>query len=272
MDSMGRGGQAKPATAARMYDYYLGGIYNFPADREAAERIIEIFPDVPAGAAANRACLRRMVRLLAAAGVRQFLDMGSGIPTVGNVHEVAQQAAPEARVVYVDIDPVAVSESVEILTGNAFATAIRGDLRQPQRVLTHPNLRKLLDLRQPTALIFGAVLHFVPDPEAYDLVTQFMDALAPGSHLAITHAAAEAFAINADKVQASDEVYKQRTSSPAVSRSHAQTERFFTGLDLLDPGVVWSSAWRPEPCDGDPFAAEPERSGGWAGVAVKPGA
>ena|SRR5205823_6600228 len=119
----------KPATAARMYDYFLGGVHNFPADQDAARKLIALFPHIPAGARANRAFLRRAVRHLATAGVRQFLDIGSGIPTEGNVHEVAQSVARDARVVYIDIDPVAVAESMELLEGNRYATAVRGDLR-----------------------------------------------------------------------------------------------------------------------------------------------
>src|SRR6266536_4281960 len=146
----------KPATAARIYDYYLGGVHNFPADREAARQVIAMYPFIPAAARANRAFLGRAVRFLADAGIRQFLDIGSGIPTGGNVHEIAQGIAPDARVVYVDIDPVAVAESLEILEGNERATAIRANLCSPQVILGHPDVRRLLDLKQPVGLLLVA--------------------------------------------------------------------------------------------------------------------
>src|SRR5688572_15286219 len=146
----------KPATAARIYDYYLGGVHNFSADRAAAQQVTSVFPFIPTAARANRAFLGRAVRVLVAAGVRQFLDIGSGIPTVGNVHEIAQAVAPDARVAYVDIDPVAVSEGQELLAGNDRAVALLGDLRDPQAVLAHPGVRRLLDFGQPTALLLAA--------------------------------------------------------------------------------------------------------------------
>jgi hypothetical protein len=260
----------KPATPARMYDYYLGGIHNFPADQEAARRVIELFPEVPIVARANRAFLRRAVRYLARAGIRQFLDIGSGIPTQGNVHEIAQRDAPGSRVVYVDIDPVAVAESLEILTGNPDATAVRGDLRNPGEILEHPAVRTVVNLEEPTAVLLAAVLPFIPDDDRAQSVTeQLVAAVAPGSYLAISQGAAESFAPSASRT-VGEAVYKRQTGTPPRPRSRAQMERFFAGLELVDPGVTWASAWRPVPRDDDdPCADDPGRSSSWAGVGRK---
>jgi hypothetical protein len=262
----------KPATAARMYDYYLGGIHNFPADQDAARKLIALFPHIPAGARANRAFLRRAVRELATAGVRQFLDIGSGIPTEGNVHEVAQAVAPDARVVYVDIDPVAVSESLEILHGNDGATAIRGDLRSPQHILDHPAVRRLLDLSQPVALLLASVLHFVTDDaEARAVVARLVGALAPGSYLVMSHAAAESFPPPPDIDPEVDGIYDRVTTTSVKLRVRPDIEPFFGDVELIEPGLVWLSEWRRDPADPpDEFAGTPHLSGGWAGVGRKP--
>ncbi|GII24805.1 SAM-dependent methyltransferase [Planosporangium mesophilum] len=269
MDNGAQGRTQKPATAARMYDYYLGGIHNFPADREAADKIMAQFPFVPMAARTNRAFVRRAVRQLVDAGVRQFLDLGSGIPTVGNVHEIAQKQAPDTRVAYVDIDSVAVAESLEILEGNERATAVRADLRNPRAVLDHPGVRRLLDFDQPIGLVMAAVLHFVPeDAEAYDLVAQFVAALAPGSYLVLSHIAAEAFVADSDEGRAAREVYQRRTATPVWSRSRAEVQRFFAGLELLDPGLVEVHEWRPDE-DALEDLGDNQRSGSWAGVGRK---
>jgi hypothetical protein len=280
MDHAPQGTTQKPATAARIYDYILGGIHNFPADQDAARKLIAQFPFVPAASRANRAFMRRAVRHLVAAGVRQFLDIGSGIPTVGNVHEIAQDLAPDARVVYVDMDPVAVAESLEILEGNDGATAIRGNLRDPQAILGHPGVRRLLDLREPVGLLLVAVLHFVPDPDqAYDVVSQLVAALPAGSYLVVSHAAAEAYlpsteqvkkiAASTDQLKVAEEIYTRQTATPGMLRTRCETERFFTGLDLIEPGVVWLREWRPDPDESPEPADDPRRSGSWAGVGRK---
>jgi SAM-dependent methyltransferase len=270
MENAGHSSTQKPATAARMYDYYLGGVHNFPADQEAARKVIAQFPKITVAARANRAFLRRAVRYLVEAGVRQFLDIGSGIPTEGNVHEIAQAAAPEAHVVYVDIDSVAVAESLELLDGNQRATAIRANLRSPQDVIDHPSVRRLLDFSQPVGLLLAAVLHFVPDDEeAYGVVAQLARSLVPGSYLAVSHVAAESFVPTSDEMRVAVDVYQRQTTTSATSRSHDAIARFFTGFDLVDPGISWVHEWRPEPdepveCDPGPF-----RSGEWAGVGLK---
>lgn len=259
----------KPATAARIYDYHLGGTHNFPADREAAKAMAQMFPLAPALARTNRAFLRRAVRYLAGAGVRQFLDIGSGIPTAGNVHEVAQAAASDARVVYVDIDPVAVSESLDILDGNDRATAIRGDLRDPQTILGYPQVRSLLDFTQPVGLLLVAVLHFVPDDaQAYDVVGQLVAALPPGSHLVISHASADGVNVAENDVEVAQDLYKRQTATPFHLRDRGQVVRFFDGTDLVEPGVVWLPEWRPEPGDPTDFVDNPRQSAGLAGVGV----
>ncbi len=260
----------KPATAARMYDYYLGGIHNFPADQEAARQVIERFPFVPLAARANRAFLGRAVQEMSRNGIRQFLDIGSGIPTVGNVHEIAQSLAPESRVVYVDIDPVAVAEGLDILHDNPHATAIHGDLGRPREVLDHPTVRRLLDFDQPVGLLLAAVLHFIPeDAQAYGIVTELLDALAPGSYLLVSHTAAESF-IPATAQSSGEDIYQRRTATPGTIRTRTEVERFFTGLELLEPGVVWAYDWRPDPAEPAVSADTPFGGGIWAGVGRKP--
>ena len=262
---------SKPATAARIWDYILGGVHNFPADQEAARKVIAEVPEIPAIARANRAVLRRMVSYMVANGVRQFLDIGSGMPTESNVHEVAQALAPDARVVYVDIDPVAVSESVEILNGNKLATALQGDLRAPQAILENPQVREMLDFDQPIALLLMAVLHFMPDDaHAYGAVSQLVDGLAPGSYLALTHAAVETMAHSGateDSYNHVEDLYNQKTATPFGPRTWEQTSKFFERATLVDPGLVWFSQWRPTEGAAD-FADDPRRSGGWAGLGV----
>jgi 23S rRNA U2552 (ribose-2'-O)-methylase RlmE/FtsJ len=260
----------KPATAARIYDYHLGGTHNFPADRAAARAVTDRFPQTPAIARAFRAFLRRSVRYLADNGVRQFLDLGSGIPTVGNVHEIAQGVAPGSRVVYVDIDPVAVSESLEILEGNAHATAVRADLRSPGAVLGHHQVRRMLDFDRPVAVLLCAVLHFVPDDAvAKAAVAELVDAVPSGSYLVVSHAGTED-PDHEDGVELIKDVYKRQTTTPFTTRTRAAVTRFFDGLELVEPGVVWSPLWRPAPDDPKDFTDRPELSVGFGGVARKP--
>jgi hypothetical protein len=260
-------GNSKPATAARIYDYHLGGTHNFPADRQAAQAVTEMFPFVTALARNNRAFLRRAVRYVAGQGIRQFLDIGSGIPTEGNVHEVAQEIVPDARVLYVDIDPVAVSESLDILAGNDHATAIRADFRDPQTILDHPQLRKIIDFDQPVALLLVALLHFVPDDDrATKSLEQLLALLPSGSYLAISHGSAEGMEVDLDDLDSAQAVYKRETATPFVLRSRAQVARFFDGIDLVEPGLVWLPEWHPAPDDPTDFVADPSKSGGLAAV------
>ena len=263
----------KPATAARIYDYLLGGLHNFPADQEAARAVIALLPSVPVVARAHRAFLGRAVRHLAEAGVRQFLDVGSGIPTEGNVHEIAQSVAPESRVVYVDIDPVAVGESLQLLDTNHHATALRGDLRTPQAILEHRAVARLLDFNQPIGLLLAAVLHFVPDDQqAYDAVAHLLAAAAPGSYLVVSHAAAETFQPDAEGSKAASEIYRQQTATPGKPRTRGAVQKFLTGLHLVDPGTVWVHQWHSDPTQPPPalLTDDPQRAGGWAAVGKKP--
>lgn len=257
----------KAATAARIYDYFLGGVHNFPADREAAKQVIAQYPLTPVAVRTNRAFLGRAVRFLAEAGVRQFLDLGSGMPTVGNVHEIAQQAASGCRVVYVDIDPVAVAESLELLADNPLVTAILGDVCAPQEILGHPQVRQLLDFDQPIALLMVALLHFVPDDDtAYRSVSTLVDALAPGSYVVISHTTTDGLTFSPEEVARAREIYRQQTITPIRPRSHVQTVRFFAGTDLVAPGVVPVQLWRAAPNDPTDFADNPAGSGFLGGI------
>jgi trans-aconitate methyltransferase len=255
----------KAATAARMYDYYLGGVHNFAADREAADAVIERFPFIPEAARANRAFVVNAVRHLSESGIRQFLDIGSGIPTVDNVHSVARRIHPDTRVAYVDIDPVAVAESMDILAGDDRAVAVRGDVQEPRAVLEHPEVRRLLDFDQPIGVILAAVLHFVPEHRIADeAVAELISAVAPGSRFVVSHSATESFRL----FTATEDVYQRRTSTPGTVRTREEVERLFTGLELLDPGVVWAQEWLP---GATVERVESPRAGGiWAGVGRKP--
>jgi hypothetical protein len=250
--------------AARMYDYYLGGSHNMRVDREFAEQAIAVVPKLPLIAQQNRAFLRRAVGYCLDAGIRQFLDIGSGIPTVGNVHELAQQSHPDTRVIYVDSDRVAIAHAKAILDGDDRADAILGDVRQPADLLAHPDLRRLIDPAEPLAVLLVAVLHFVlPPDDPADLIDRLIDPAAPGSHVVISHGTSEA----PDQAHPFSAVYRH-TSTPITSRPRAEIAAFFRSLELVPPGLVWLPDWRPdEPRD----MAEP---GGWtqilAGVGRKP--
>jgi hypothetical protein len=216
-------------------------------------------------AQANRAFLYRAVRFMVESGVRQFIDLGSGVPTVGNVHEVAQRLDPQARVVYVDIDPVAVAHSRAILTGNQFATVIQEDLRVPDAIIAHPELRRLLDLSQPVGLLLVAILHAVPDrDDPFGIVHHLRDDLASGSYLGLGHATADSLPEVWERmVQVSVDA-----GYPVTPRTRPQVERFFDGFELVEPGLVWAPLWRPEhPDDVDD---NPERACNYVGVGRKP--
>jgi len=252
---------------ARIYDYDLGGHHNFEIDRIVAEKVNEICPDMVLNAHANRAFLRRVVRFLAAQGVEQFLDVGSGLPTVGNVHEVAQAANPAARVVYVDIDPVAVAHSIAILAGNPNATAIEADARHPHQILDHPAVRNLLDFSRPMGILFLAMLHYlVDDKEAYSAVRTLRDAAAPGSYVAVSHLSYDG--TPREIVARMDQLAARSSISPRA-RSRAEILPFFDGLAWVEPGLVRPPLWRPEGPD-DVFLDSPERVLGWGGVGRKP--
>ncbi len=243
---------------ARMYDYYLGGYHNFAVDREAAEKILAIFPDTPAAARTNRRFLQRTVRHLARAGVRQFLDIGTGLPTQGNVHEIT-----DGKVVYVDNDPVAVAQARSLVEGLDRVSVACADLREPEALLADPDVAGHLDFAEPVAILMVSILHFVPDEaKPGDLIARLRDATAPGSHLVVSHLTLDGVATA--PAAAGQQVYRQ-SSAPIVPRSRLDILGLFDGYDLLEPGLVWLGDWRP---DSGTEAAE-QVSHGYGGVGVR---
>jgi hypothetical protein len=234
---------------ARVYDYLLGGKDNFAADRAAAEAGLQANPNSRIPPRENRAFLRRAVRYLASeAGISQFLDIGTGIPTSPNVHEIAQDADPRARVVYVDNDPIVLAHARALLTSRPGGRTayINADLRDVATILNSPDLRKTLDLSEPVALLLLAIMHFVPDgDDPYDLASRLLAGLPSGSYLALSHLTGDFDPAAWEGVAA---VYRRSGVTMQV-RSRPQVERFFTGLDLIDPGVVSLPDWRPDPRD-----------------------
>jgi hypothetical protein len=253
---------------ARMYDYYLGGKNHFAADREVAEKLLASVPSGRTGARENRAFLGRAVRYLTAeAGVMQFLDIGTGLPTTNNVHEVAQAAAPSARVVYVDNDPLVLAHARALLPSSPEGRTayIQADLRDPTVILTDPVTRDVLDFSQPVALMLVAVLHFMPDefkPAA--AIATLLDALPSGSYLVASHLTAE----HDPAGSAAGMRAYQAAGVPIQLRDSAEFAALaFTGLELVPPGVVLVSEWRPTGMGPRPTAAEVNCYGG---VARKP--
>ncbi|MEU9039397.1 SAM-dependent methyltransferase [Streptomyces sp. NPDC048352] len=233
-------------SVSRIYDYYLGGSHNFEVDRQAARRAMEFMPGLPKIMQANRAFMRRAVRHAVAEGVTQFLDIGSGIPTFGNVHEIARAASPEARVVYVDHDPVAVAHSRAVLAGDDLSAVVSADLRKPRDILDSPEADRLLDLDRPVALLLVAVLHFLEDSdEPYAAVAELRDALAPGSLLILTHASYEGIPLTEEVAGGAVGVYRD-IRNPLVMRTREQISGFFEGFELVEPGLVFMPDWHPE--------------------------
>ncbi|HEY7593545.1 MAG TPA: SAM-dependent methyltransferase [Actinophytocola sp.] len=251
--------------AARIYDYLLGGAANFAADREFAEQLLTVLPEARGAARMNRAFLNRAVRFCVDAGIRQFLDVGSGIPTAGNVHEIAQRMDPSCRVLYADVEPVAVTHSELMLRDNDQAAAIRADFTDPDSVLDNETTRRVLDFDQPMALLLVAVLHFVPDDaQPYDAVARFVSRLAPGSYLVLSHSVERP---SEEQAEGIDRLY-DRADAPGVRRTHAEIARFYDGLEMVEPGLVNTPEWRPEP--NDTSADQPGADVAIAGVARKP--
>jgi SAM-dependent methyltransferase len=229
---------------ARTYDFLLGGAHNFAVDRELAAHVAKVMPDARSAARVNRAFLGRAVRYMTDRGIRQFLDIGSGIPTVANVHEVAQAAVPECRVVYVDKDPIAVAHSELILADNDRATVVHADMRDPESILGHSETLGLLDLDEPVGLLMLMMLHWVPDSDdPWKLVARYRDALAPGSHLAITHVTADGQDERLTEVTGLIE--ESRSADQLTERSHEQVTALFGDFDLVEPGLVGCATWRP---------------------------
>jgi SAM-dependent methyltransferase len=251
------------ANVARVYDYWLGGDHNFQADRDLARTIIALDPHIRTTMRANRAFLGRVVRFLAGqAGIGQFLDIGSGIPTENAVHQVAQDTAPGSRVVYVDNDEVAVAHSRLLLEGNPDATVIQGDLREPAKILADPGTQLLLDFTQPAAVFLSAVLHFIPDSDQpADIIATLRDALAPGSYLVICHACRDEQPSLATSFET---VYNNRVTAQLNMRSRDEITSLCDGFTLLDPGLVWIPQWRPD----SPADVPEDPSKYWALVGV----
>jgi hypothetical protein len=248
-----------------MYDAMLGGEHNFAIDREALAAFTAIDPQVRTLARANRDFLGRAVRFLVESGVRQFIDLGSGIPTQGNVHEVAQAAAPGARVVYVDNDPVAVAHSTSLLADNQDADIVDGDIRRPADVLSAPQLRKLIDFEQPVAVLMITILHFVtPAEDPAGIVAAFRDELPGGSWLALSHATNQD---RPDTAAAVGKLYSSKATSPVTARSHDEILGLFDGFDLVAPGLTYVPLWRPDPADEIP--ENPSEYWVYAGVGRK---
>ncbi|MEU5691319.1 SAM-dependent methyltransferase [Actinosynnema sp. NPDC020468] len=230
---------------ARVYDYWLGGAHNFAVDRAVADKVLADVPVLRSVVLNHRAFLRRAVRFMLARGVRQFLDLGSGIPTVGNVHEIAQAADPSARVVYADIDPVAVAHSRAILTGNESVNVLQIDVRDVEAVVKSPEVRDLLDFDRPIGVLMIALLHFVPDSEdPHGIVAAYRDAVPAGSYLAVSHAGVE----EGEWDPAWDDARGtyNRGVSEMTYRSRREVEALVAGFDLVEPGVARLPLWHPE--------------------------
>lgn len=251
-----------------MYDFYLGGRDNYLVDREAAAAVLRAVPDVRDIARENRAFLQRVVRyLVAEAGIRQIVDIGTGIPAAGNVHEVAR-VAPGVRVAYVDNDPIVHVHASALLAGDAGTSIVLADLRDPEVVLGHPKIRELIDFGQPVALLLIAILHFITDEEdPGSIIATFRDALPPASYLAVSHGTADFHDHTA--VGRARAVY-DRATAPLVLRSHSQVARFFEGFSLVNPGLVQLPLWRPD--DKPPRPSELAKIGIYGGVGYKAGA
>ncbi|AHH98562.1 SAM-dependent methyltransferase [Kutzneria albida] len=232
------------ASAARMYDYYLGGAHNFAVDRQRAEEVLAVLPQARVFARQNRAFLRRAVRHMVASGIRQFLDLGAGLPSAGNVHQIAQALDPECRVVYVDNELTAVAHNRLLLTGNPHAVCVQADITTPSTVLEHPVTRRLLDFDHPVGMLLCAVLHFVPDTrDPAGVVAAYRRVLAAGSMLALSHATATDYP---DQLAGVVRTY-QATQNSAHLRTRAQVTGLVACFEhLLWPGVVYTPEWRPE--------------------------
>ncbi|WP_158890615.1 SAM-dependent methyltransferase [Amycolatopsis anabasis] len=229
---------------ARVYDYVLGGGHNFEADRQLARYMEENLPGVHDMARLNRSFLRRAVRFMVDSGVRQFLDIGSGIPTVGNVHEIAQGIDPACRVVYVDKEPIATTHAKALLRENDRADAFQADVRAPDDLLGRPEIARLLDFDEPIGLLNLLLWHLVPDADdPLSLCARYRDVLAPGSFLAISHATMDS---DSDALRTSMDNYQRSVRTTVFFRNKQEIREFFDGFELVEPGVVNFAAWRPE--------------------------
>lgn len=256
--------------SARMYDYYLGGKDNFAADREAADKVLSIFPDVATGARANRRFLGRAVRFAAGLGIRQYLDIGTGIPAAENTHEVAQSVAPESRIIYVDNDPIVLTHARALLAGTPEGRTayLDSDFRDHDRILSAPETSELIDFTQPVALLTVALLHFIPDDDdPGGILERYKAAMPPGSVMIFSHATTD-LVDDSEESKAVVRAYKG-AGVGLTPRSRERITEFFTGWELQEPGVVPVTEWRP---DGNPddAALKVSQAGAFGGVAIKP--
>ncbi|MFE2728880.1 SAM-dependent methyltransferase [Kitasatospora sp. NPDC059327] len=251
--------------AARVYDYYLGGSHNFEVDREMARQAIALWPELPQIMRSNRAFLRRAVQFAAERGVTRFLDIGSGIPTFGTVHEIARAIRPEAEVVYVDRDPVAVAHSRLLLADDEGCSVVQADVRDIDDLLGRPEVTALLAAGEPVAVLLVAVMHFVSDSEdPWKLLEVLREALPPGSALILSHASLEG---RPDQAEDHQKLYRM-TPTPLTMRTREQITAMFAGFELVEPGVVYLPQWRPD--QPEAVGSNPERMTGMAGVGFRP--
>jgi hypothetical protein len=252
-------------SVARIYDYLLGGSHNFAPDRAMADKLLAVQPNVADIARRNRAFLRRVVLFMVRAGVRQFLDLGSGIPTAGNVHEIAQQAAPGSRVVYVDYEGVAVAHSKLLLAGNADAAVLQCDVTRSDDVLNADETRALIDFSQPVGVLAITIGHYLPPAcDPVGVFARYRDAVASGSCLALTHLTNDFTSVHGDEIV---ETMKS-TQNNVFPRTREQVLELFGDFDLVEPGLVTTSGWHPDYSMAP--AVDPQEDGLYAGVAVKP--
>jgi hypothetical protein len=250
---------------ARIYDYLLGGKDNYQADRDAAEQLLKVLPEAELACRQNRRFLERVVRfLVGVCGIRQIIDIGTGLPTQGNVHQVAQEEAPATRVVYADYDRVVVRHAEALLARNERVAVVHADLRTPRELITHRDMRKLIDFGQPVAVLILATLHFIKDDEQPEEIIRLLrSTIAPGSYLALSH-------ITAEDVQPNDsetarEIYAS-ASAPAIPRTREEILRFFSEMELVPPGLVNIAAW---PAVAERHVPEPAKLLMYGGVARK---
>jgi len=270
-DQQRPGADATKPSAARLYDYFLGGTNNLPVDREAAEKLRAQVPDIADAMWANRGFHGRAAAWMARHGIRQFIDIGSGLPTQNNTHETVHRVTPDAKVVYVDNDPAVAAHSAPLLARDGTTVVITADLRDPDSVLSHDGLREMIDLAEPTGVLMTAVVHFVADEsDPWGLVARYMAAMAPGSYLALSHGTHDK--IPPHQIQAGVNTYAKSQSSVHF-RTKAEIERFFYGLELVspyqdaDPAITYVSLWGAE----DPDLADDDSSRGvYCGVARRP--
>jgi SAM-dependent methyltransferase len=248
---------------ARVYDYMLGGKDHYAVDRELGEQLNANAPASPWIAQQNRQFLGRAVRYCAEQGIRQFLDLGSGLPTQDNVHEVVQRVDPGCRVVYVDIDSVAVVHAQALLAGGTGVAAIRGDLRKPAEILANEEVRRLIDFSRPMVVLMVGILHFIDDgDDPAGIVAGFVDAMVPGGYFVLSHATHDVRPESASKAR---DLYR-RASSTLITRTKQEIGNLLDGLEPVEPGLVFTAEWRPFQ-----EVPHPERSGLYAAVARKPG-